>query len=84
VKKVRTLERKLAKEQRETMRVRATRARDAVERSEMEDFFMQCVEVRDVVKPHVTLPAILQESNDGRMFHATYFDAKPPNSVLPS
>lgn len=29
------------------MRVRATRARHAVERAEMEDFFMQCVEVSD-------------------------------------
>lgn len=44
-KKVRTLERRLVKEQRETMRVRATRARHAVERAEMEDFFMQCIEV---------------------------------------
>lgn len=37
------------KEQRETMRVRATRARHAIERAEMEDFFMQCIEVRDSV-----------------------------------
>lgn len=44
--KVRSLERKLVKEQRETMRARATKARDAIERAEMEDFFMQCVEVR--------------------------------------
>lgn len=45
-KKVRTLERKLVKEQREKLRVQATRARDAVERAEMEEFFMRCVEVR--------------------------------------
>lgn len=47
-KKVRTLERKLVKEQREKMRVQATRARDAIERAEMEEFFMRCVEVRAV------------------------------------
>lgn len=43
-KRVRTLERKLANEQKENMRVRSTRARDAVERAEMEDFFMRCIE----------------------------------------
>lgn len=47
-KKVRTLERKLVKEQREKMRVQATRARDAIERAEMEEFFMRCVEVRTI------------------------------------
>lgn len=46
-KKVRSLERRLVKERRETLRVRATRARHAVERAEMEDFFMQCIEVND-------------------------------------
>ena len=30
------------------MRVQATRARDAVERAEMEEFFMRCVEVRAI------------------------------------
>lgn len=47
-KRMRTLEKKLVKEQREKMRVQATRARDAVERAEMEEFFMRCVEVSDI------------------------------------
>lgn len=46
--KIRSLERKLAKEHKEAVRARATRARDAVERAEMEDFFMQCVEVSEL------------------------------------
>lgn len=46
-KRVRMLERKLAKEQKELARVRATKAKNAVERAEMEDFFLQCIEVRD-------------------------------------
>lgn len=63
MKKVRTLERKLVKEQRETMRVRATRARDAVERSEMEDFFLQCVEVR-VAPPRANLGMLQDQTAD--------------------
>ena len=47
---MRVLERKLIKEHKETVRAKALRSRDAIERAEMEDFFTQCIEVCGFVK----------------------------------
>lgn len=58
---MRSLERKILKEQRETRAVKATTARNAVERAEMEDFFMQCVEVSAVLTTSV--PRIIYVGN---------------------
>lgn len=43
--KVQMLERKLKKEEKERIRLKAIRSREALHRTEMEDFFMQCIEV---------------------------------------
>lgn len=43
--RVQILERKLKKEQKEGIRLKAIRSREALHRTEMEDFFMQCIEV---------------------------------------
>lgn len=45
--KVQILERKLKKEQKERIRLKALRSREALHRTEMEEFFLQCIEVCD-------------------------------------